>query len=298
MSGAVFIAVIFYIVQSYLNFQFFIKENFNSAFIDHRYLDFVFTGFINNLRDSLIILIIFLVLFYFIVKKITNWIVRPAEQAFEKQKDFIADASHELKTPLSVIIASSDALSNNPNETKWIKNIQEESSRMNDLITKLLDMASSEHTENLKFDVNNLSKTIELAALTFEGKAIEKNCKININIIPDIMFKYDENSIKQLIEILLDNAIKHSNVNSSINLSVKKHYKNIELIVSNRGDIIKNGEEEKIFERFYQLDKSRSNSSKNYGLGLAIAKNIVKSHNGDISAWSDNEFTYFKVVFK
>ena len=106
--------------------------------------------------------------FIIIAKLISNWISKPVEESFEKQKDFIADASHELKTPLSVITASAEALENNPKEKKWLNNIKSESERMNNLIIDLLDLAKTENG-NLELSMGNLSKAVELTTLTFEG---------------------------------------------------------------------------------------------------------------------------------
>ncbi len=253
---------------------------------------------IHLLYTSIFIFVIAEGLVVIIDKIITNWIVKPVNESFEKQKQFIADASHELKTPVSVILASSEALEENPKEKKWINNIKNESDRMNLLIADLLELASSEHMENIEFVDGNLSKTVELSVLTFEVKAFEKNIKLEYEIEENITFKMNENSIKQLVEILLDNAIKHSYAGENIYVSLKKSGNSIELIVENKGDEIPKGEEEKIFERFYRVDKSRNRKESRYGLGLAIAKNIVQNHNGKISAISNNNITTFKVLFK
>ena len=267
-----------------------------SVFVDPRYTDFVIQGFINNLLTSLILLIIVLVVLYFVVKKLTDWIVKPAEESFAKQQDFIADASHELKTPLSVVMASADAISPTAKNKKYLENIKEESSRMNSLIAKLLDLASTEKGDENYLTEGNLSKTVELTALTFEAKALEKNRKISINVQDGIICKQNENDIKQLVEILLDNALEHSLTKSTINLNLYKEGKQIILEVINEGEGIAPGDEEKIFERFYRADKSRSGENNRYGLGLAIAKNIVQNHKGEISANSNSGKTTFKVI--
>ena len=252
----------------------------------------------SSLFASLFIFLVAELIIIWVTKLITNWITKPAKESFERQKEFIADASHELKTPLSVIMASAEALSENPKEEKWLNNIKLESERMNDLIIELLDLAKSEEKNSVVYKVENLSKIIELSVLTFEGIAYENKIKIDYKIKPDIKLNLNENSIKNLVEILLDNAIKHSKENSIITIVLDENIKNIELLVINEGEEIPHGEEEKIFERFYRSDKSRNRSKSRYGLGLAIAKNIVVNHNGVISAKSANNKTIIKVLFK
>lgn len=252
----------------------------------------------NDFWLSIFFLMLMGIVIFAVARILTNWIVKPVKQSFDKQKTFIADASHELKTPLSVIMASSEALEQMPEEKKWIKNIQEESNRMNRLIFNLLKLASTEEDNIDNHKDGDLSKTVELAALTFEGRAYEKEISIKINIDPGIIFKYNEDDIKQLVEIILDNAIKHSRPNSNVQLNLYNKNKFIELIVVNVGEGIPTGDEEKIFERFYRADKARSGKDNRYGLGLAIAKNIVENHNGQIFAKSINEKTIFKVIFK
>lgn len=248
-----------------------------------------------SLELSLAIFIILEIIIFLISKFITDKIVKPVNDTFEKQKIFIADASHELKTPLSVIIASTEALEDNYDK-KWIKNIKLESDRMSKLIKDLLDLSSSEYKSHKS--IKDLSKVTELSILTFEGKAFEENVKLEYDIQDNIKFNIEESSIKQLIEILLDNAIKHSYKNKTIKVTLKENKNNITLLVQNSGKPIPKGEEEKIFERFYRIDKSRNRKEGRYGLGLAIAKNIVINHDGVISAYSDNDITTFKVLFK
>ena len=256
------------------------------------------TNLLTSLRLSVCIFFLLESLILLITKWITSWIIKPVEESFNKQKQFIADASHELKTPLSVIIASSEAYEANPKEEKWLKNIKEEAKRMNILVTDLLELASTENKENMKLSEGDLSKTVELSLLTFEGKAFESNIKLKYNIDKDIKFKMNENSIKELVEILLDNAIKHSKKNSTVTLNLTNSTNQIILEVQNKGELIPKGEEKKIFERFYRVDKSRNRNENRYGLGLAIAKNIVESHDGTITASSMEDITTFKVLFK
>ena len=180
---------------------------------------------------------------------------------------------------------------------KYIDNIKEESSRMNTLIAKLLTLTSTESAERSLMTEGNLSKTIELAALTFDARALARSCKLRLDIQNDIQFKYNEDDIKQLVEILLDNALEHSNKNTTVEFSLYQENGKVILKVINEGEGIAKGDEEKIFERFYRADKSRTGEGNRYGLGLAIAKNIVQNHKGEISANSSNGKTTFKVVF-
>ena len=252
----------------------------------------------NYLLISLSLFILFEVMFYLISMILTSWIIKPVIRSFEAQKEFIADASHELKTPLSVIMASSEALEDNHNEVKWLNNIKSEANRMNILIKNLLELASLEKKETYILKEDDLSKVVELAVLTFDAKAYECDIKLESKIASNIKFNFNAYSINELVEILLDNALKHADKKSKIVVSLKEQGNNIILSVTDTGDIIPKGEEEKIFERFYRLDKSRSRKENRYGLGLAIAKNIVINHNGKISAESVGKVTTFKVLFK
>lgn len=252
----------------------------------------------NYLLISLSLFILLEVIVYLISMILTSWIIKPVINSFEKQKEFIADASHELKTPLSVIMSSSEALEDNPNEVKWLNNIKSEANRMNILIKNLLELASLEKKETYVLKEDDLSKVVYLAVLTFDAKAYESDIKLESKIDSNIKFNFDTYSINELVEILLDNALKHADKKSTIVVSLKEQGNNILLSVTDTGDIIPKGEEEKIFERFYRLDKSRSRKENRYGLGLAIAKNIVINHNGKISAESVGKVTTFKVLFK
>ncbi len=254
----------------------------------------------NKLRSDLIIsLIIFFVseiIIVILTKKITDWITKPVEESFNKQKEFITDASHELKTPLAVITSNIDMIEGKKEDKKWIDNIKNESDRMNKLIINLLDLAKLENDNNITLSTINLSKVLEKTILPFEGIMYEKNIKLTYNIDDNIEYLCNEEQIKELIVILIDNAIKHSKGKVIANL--KKEKKNIILEITNNGDPIPKGEEEKIFERFYKVDKSRNRKDNNYGIGLAIAKSITEKNNGEIKAESKDGFTSFKITFK
>ena len=227
---------------------------------------------------------------------ITKWIITPVNKSFEKQKTFVADASHELKTPLSVMVASADAYFNDKDE-KWIKNMKNESERMIKLVTELLDLAKTDGEQDIIMEDNNLSNIIEGSILTFESLFYDNKIKLKYNINQDIKIPCNADLIVELMSILIDNAIKHCRENGNVIVNLLKNNKQIVLEVKNTGLPIKKEDEEKIFERFYKVDTSRNRNKDNYGLGLAIAKNIVERHNGEISAHSSDGYTTFKVVW-
>lgn len=207
-----------------------------------------------SLEMSILIFSILELLIIIGSKYLTAWLIKPVKESFDKQKQFIADASHELKTPLSVIVASSEAIDIDEKNSKWLKNIEYETNRMNLLISKLLSLAKSEQRKKVRLFNNNLSKIVELSLLTFEGRAYEKDIKFNYDIEDNIFMLMDEDSIKELVEILLDNAIKHSKEKGTINLSLKKDGQII-LLVENEGEAIPKGEEEKYLKDFTELIK-------------------------------------------
>ena len=230
---------------------------------------------------------------------ITKRIVKPVNEAFIRQKQFIYDASHELKTPIAIISASAEMLEKNPKEKKWLDNIKTENNRMNKLVISLLDLSKSENIkENEVYTNVNLSKVIKNKALTFESLIYENSLELDVDVVNDIMFNCNEDRIKELLSILMDNAIKHSLPNSQITVKLSKEKNNIYLSVKNKGKEIPVSEREKIFERFYRLDKSRNRDDNRYGIGLSIAKNIVINHNGTISVNCKDGYTTFIVNFK
>lgn len=235
---------------------------------------------------------------YIIARKVSKSIVKPVEDTFEKQKQFISDASHELKTPLAIIEANADVLENEiGNNNKWIGYIQNEIESMDKLINELLLLAKVENIDNLrKYEQIDLSKEVEIILSMFESMAYEKNIIINSDIQENIMLSCDKEDIKHIISTLVDNAIKHTETEKEIKIELSKEKGEIIIQVKNMGEPIPKEEKQKIFERFYRIDKARNRSEKRYGLGLAIAKSTVQKYKGKIEVFYEKGFTVFKVI--
>lgn len=249
------------------------------------------------LKTSILIFVLIEIIIIILTVEITRWIIKPVIESFNRQKQFVADASHELKTPIAVIMANAEALEKEPEEKKWLNNIKSEADRMNELVTSLLDLAKLEEGKEVQQE-ENLSKIVEMSVLTFESLMYENKIELEYDIQKDINIKCNSSQIKQLVAILIDNAIKHSETNGKISIALKKQKNDTVLTVSNRGKEIPKEIREKIFERFYRADESRNRDTNRYGLRLAIAKNIVENHNGKISVESEKGITTFKVVLK
>lgn len=241
-------------------------------------------------------IIISLILIYMLANKITNIIVKPVEETFEKQKQFISDASHELKTPLAVIEANADVLETNIGENKWLKYIQNETESMNKLINELLVLAKIENIDNIrKNETFNLTNEIEKISSVFEGLAFDKNIKIKTELQEDVKFNGSKEDIEHILSTLIDNAIKHTKENKDLIVRLNKEKGNIIIKVENFGDEIPEEDREKIFERFYRVDKARNRNEKRYGLGLAICKSTVEKYKGKISVDYKDGYTIFKI---
>ncbi len=254
---------------------------------------------INRLKTTIIFAIVIgalgIIIIYIIARKIAQVIVKPVEETFEKQKQFISDASHELKTPLAVIEANADVLGNKIGENKWIEYIQNEVQSMNKLVNDLLTLARIGNTNTVNNQKFNLSKEVQMAVAVFESIIFENKIDLETNINENIEFTGDKDDIKHIISILLDNAIKHTAETKKIIVNVEKEKNEIKIEVKNQGEEIPKEEQSKIFERFYRIDKSRNRNEKRYGLGLPIAKELVGKYKGTIMVSCKEGFTSFIV---
>ena len=232
---------------------------------------------------------------------LSKFVTKPAALAMLREKQFVSDASHELKTPLGAISINAQALSSRLHKDeqslqKYTDNIIREADRMNRLVEKLLMLSRIEEGKGGGKKRISLSDCIEEMILTYESVAFEKGLSYESNVDEDIFIKCSEDEIKQLGAILIDNAIKHSDEHGSIEISLKKRSGKALLTVTNTGKGIAPDELEHVFERVYKTDQARSSGS--FGLGLAIAKAIIDDHGADVAVESEPDgITKFEVTF-
>ncbi|MBE6810845.1 MAG: HAMP domain-containing histidine kinase [Ruminococcaceae bacterium] len=245
-------------------------------------------------RYTLIFGAVALVAFFFLAVFLARKIVNPLEDSYKKQKQFISDAGHELKTPVSVVGANAELLSRELGDNQWLQNIQYENERMGILVGQLLDLARTENvtprTERIDF-----SRLVAGESLPFESVAFEKGLALNTNITSNVGVIGNSTQLKQIVSILLDNAIRHGKGASEVWLTLTKEHGFAKLSVINKGDEIPAEQREQIFERFYRVDTARNGDGKHYGLGLAIAKAIATSHKGNIKVNCYDGFVEFIV---
>ena len=269
------------------------------AFIERSQYD---TMLFELLKTFIVIGCISLIVLLLISIYLTNKSIIPIKETFEKQKQFIADASHELKTPLAIIKTNTSLILSQPddtikNQSKWINYINSQTDRMSVLINEMLSLAKMDTAENqLPLSHINLSKIVESMLLMFDAIIYENNINLETNISKDLFVNGDKESLKKLFSIIMDNAIKHTNKQGTITVSLFTYKNKIKMIIRNTGEGIASENLERVFERFYRVDNSRDRETGGYGLGLSIASSIVKQHNGKIYAKSKvGEFTSFIV---
>lgn len=268
---------------------------------------FDYTSYISNTNvmffSLLIGYFIVIVLLSFSAIIIAERTISPIREAFYKQKELIANASHELKTPLTVINTNLSVLENNKTETiesqnRWINNIIEQTNRMNRLIYQMLDLSKTESllASETKLPIQ-LSELIEKLVMEFEANAFEKKIHVTSNIEENIVFNGNMENMIKLFTILIDNAIKYTQENGAIDLSLTQKKNKIEFTIQNTGKGIEKENLGKVFQRFYKQDESyNQDSNHSFGLGLAIAKAIVDQLNGTITVTSEvNVHTTFVV---
>lgn len=245
---------------------------------------------------ALVTLLLGLGIYFWISIMLASMALKPVEESWAKQKQFVADASHELKTPLSVIMANTEIIASHGSDTvdsqmRWIDNTRQESERMAELIASLLFLAKND--DGLKVSMSNvdLSDCVAATVLSQDAVFFENGKKFNYSLAHNITVYGNEAQLKQLFTILLDNADKYSTDEGNISLDMSTNGRHVAVTVANDSEPLTDDQLSHLFDRFYTVDESRN--SRGNGLGLSIAKTIVDTHGGSINvAYADGRTTF------
>ena len=235
-----------------------------------------------------VLIILFTLLILYLILALVVWglsfkVFQPIKETLYKHKKFISDASHELKTPIAVISANADVLASKTDNDRFVKSIKSQAKRMSLLVTDMLTLAKMDETTFTPLKESfNLSDAVTESVLPFDAVAFENGKTLLSEIESGIDYVGDRESVKKVVNILLDNAVKYSSVGGTIKVTLAKNV----LTISNTGSDIKDIDSDKIFERFFRGDASRSRDTGGSGLGLSIAKSIANANKWDIKAVS------------
>ncbi|MDO4793738.1 MAG: HAMP domain-containing sensor histidine kinase [Filifactor alocis] len=246
------------------------------------------------LRYVLIVGSFAIAVLFFISLVLSKRIIRPLEENDRQQKQFISDASHELKTPVAVIATSADILSREIGDNEWLANIRYENERMGELVKQLLELSRAENAE-VPMERIDYSRLITGEILAFESLAFDRGKILQTVIEEGIVLTGNQAQLTQLSSILLDNAIRHS-TGSKIEVSLSCRAHTAVLSVVNDGEEIPRQNLEHLFDRFYRIDQARNDAGHHYGLGLSIAKAVVEKHGGVIETSCRNGKIKFGVT--
>ena len=246
---------------------------------------------------SIFIFLLSVIVFTIISYYLSRWMIKPSEQAIKNQKIFVANISHDLKTPITIIRANADLIENEVKNKKSIKYIQQETEKLNHLVNEMLTLTRIDNTISKEnFKSFNFGDSLFDVVLPFESIAYEKGIRFNINIDEVTDYFGDENNIQKLAEILIDNAMSYTAKGGIVDVDAYENSKAVTLSVTNTGEPISDEKKVEIFDRFYRESKSRERTGNHYGLGLSIANTIVKKHNGKITVESKNGKNTFTVI--
>ena len=239
-------------------------------------------------KNSLLISIGVIASVFVLIVLISKRVIAPIQETYIKQKQFITGASHELKTPLAIISSNADVLEMMNGDSKWTQNIHNQVDRLTSLVNSLVVFSRMEEKDTVERTRFDLTNALESRIEDFDELADFQKKNIVTDIDPDLYYFGEEASIVQLMDILLENAIKYAPEDSSISVSLKKNRKYAILKVSNKAEV-KKGDLSKVFERFYRLDESRNSAIKGYGIGLSMAQLIAEKHKETIRAYAPED---------
>lgn len=251
------------------------------------------------LRNSALVSLAGLAAVFVLLLLLSDKLVKPFADNYVRQKQFITDAGHDLKTPLTIINADADVLQMDIGENEWLSDIKEQTRRMTELTNDLVTLAKmDEDTPRLQSIEFPLSDVAEQTVSDFRAPALTQNKTLSSDIQPMITMTGDEKLIRQLLTVLLDNAVKYSDDHGTIEVKLAADKKQIRLTVYNTADHVSRADLPKMFDRFYRADASRNSRTGGYGLGLSIAKAVAEAHKGKITAsTADERSLLITVVF-
>ena len=249
--------------------------------------------------SCLAIFLVAMILFLGISILLSHWVIKPVATAWDQQRQFVADASHELKTPLAVIMANAELMQNDDTSEEDRKsysgNILGVTYQIRSLVENMLEMARVDNgAVKMNFDIVDFSQLVSDAALSFQLLYEEKGMGLRCAVPDGISINGSEQHLYQVLDVLLDNALKYSAPGSMVSVNLVSNRKNCLLSVSSFGEPISKEDLKNIFKRFYRADKARVMNG-SYGLGLSIAESIVEAHKGKIWAESENGYNIFFV---
>ena len=239
-------------------------------------------------KNSLLISIGVIASVFILIVLVSKRVIAPIQETYIKQKQFITGASHELKTPLAIISSNADVLEMMNGDSKWTQNIHNQVDRLTSLVNSLVVFSRMEEKDTVERSRFDLTNALESRIEDFNELAHFQKKNIVTDIDSDLYYFGEEASIVQLMDILLENAIKYAPEDSSISVSLKKNRKYAILKVSNKAEV-KKGDLSKVFERFYRLDESRNSAIKGYGIGLSMAQLIAEKHKETIRAYAPED---------
>ncbi len=240
------------------------------------------------IRNGLLVGAVVFLAFFGLTLLFSGRFIRPVAESYQKQKQFITDAGHEIKTPLTIIDADAELLEMDLPDSEWLQDIRTQTKRLAELTNDLIFLSRMDEerleVQRIEFPFSDL---VTETAQSFRSRALTENKTFTVDVEPMITFNGEEKSLRQLVSLLTDNALKYSPEGGNVTVELKKNRNSIVLTVRNTCTELPEGDMNELFDRFYRTDRSRNSSTGGHGLGLSIARAIVTAHKGKIAASSE-----------